>query len=145
MKSWKGCLIKTNCFFSLQFPTILFPYKLSTAFVVNTHELFTLARVSESQTYEQKSQIISFSQKVPPLPRSPLVWGIALVMHKVWYRSVLIYRVSVRNCIYEITTFNCWYWLDWNLAWTKGQLILEWLFDFPKNQRKNLINFCPSI
>ena len=31
---------------------------------------------------------------------------------------------------------------------TKGQLISEWLFDFlnfPKNQRKNLMNFCPRI
>ena len=30
----------------------------------------------------------------------------------------------------------------------KGQLISEWLFDvlnFPKNQRKNLMNFCPRI
>ena len=31
---------------------------------------------------------------------------------------------------------------------TKGQLISEWLFDilnFPKNQCKNLMNFCPRI
>ena len=30
----------------------------------------------------------------------------------------------------------------------KGQLILEWLFgifNFPKNQRENLMNFCPRI
>ena len=30
----------------------------------------------------------------------------------------------------------------------KGQLILEWLFggfNFPKNQRKNLMHFCPRI
>ena len=42
---------------------------------------------------------------------------------------------------------GCWQYvlMDWSV---KGQLISECLFDvlnFPKNQRKNLTNFCPRI
>ena len=50
----------------------------------------------------------------------------------------------VRNRIMRELVVSNWC----SFSHTKGELILDWLFDvlnFPKNQHKNLMNFCPRI
>jgi hypothetical protein len=56
-------------------------------------------------------------------------------------------RVFVHSTFPPLCSRNLVYQFDMSIA-TKGQLISEWLFDvlnFPKKQRKNLMNFCHGI
>ena len=71
----------------------------------------------------------------------------------VWCSVQNIHCNRLLTCRYAELWTLLWY--DWSHHWcvlhlwvsSKGQLISEWLFDvlnFPKNQRKNLMNFCPG-